>query len=157
MANPLGTNASEFLSAIRVAKVLQSSLASLGLQLTAFQRIYDTFFDEFDEAPARVQELLSTVKYLSDILQESEALLASCNRTFPGQDTFTRKLEECDQFIRKRCTRVPESSEIGSPVRVRKIWHTPSSAFEDQEAQRINDGLQVEMQKLVLFILTLAL
>lgn len=70
---------------------------------------------------------------------------------------FTRKLEECDNFIRKHCTLVPEASEIGSPVRVRKIWHTLRYAFEDQEAKKINDGLQVEMQKLMLFILTLAL
>ena len=91
------------------------------------------------------------------MLNESEALLSRCARAFPSRDTLTRKLKECDSFIRSHRSPVREPGVAGSPIRIRRIWTPLRNAFEDNQAKNINDGLQVEMQKLMLFIVTLAL
>ena len=141
MASPLGFNVGEFIQAIRKSK-----------------QIYDTFYDEFDKAPEQIKLLVSTSKYLHDILSESESLLKQCDRTYPGHSTFIRRLNETDAFIRKHCTLVEtESDGTGSPPGYQRVWHTLKYAFGERRAKKIHDGLMIEMQKFITFILMLAL
>jgi hypothetical protein len=141
MASPLGVNISEFTQAIRKAR-----------------QIYDTFYDEYDRGPEQIKMLVSTSKYLHDILSESESLLTQCDRAYPGHPTFMRRLNETDAFIRRHCTLVElESDETGSPPGYQRIWHTLKFSFSERRGKKIYDGLMIEMQKFITFILMLAL
>jgi hypothetical protein len=145
MAGPLGVNVSEFIQAIQISK-----------------QIFDSFFDPFENAPEQIRLLVSTSEDLHGILTESEELLKSCNRAYPGQKSFNRRLQETDAFIRKYRFLVDTSDDGTTPLartasRSRQIFQTFMHTFEERKARRIHEGLMFEMQKFIQFILVLAL
>lgn len=72
-----------------------TELAGAALKL---KEICNAFFDEYENAPARISELVETCNYLSTVLEEFGALLGD---SYPQETTFKRKLDECYTFITK--------------------------------------------------------
>ena len=122
------------------------------------QEILDVYFDGLADAPDRLKDLICTVKFIHDVLIESIKFLRQCNKTFLGQERFIRKLRECNDFIHRHCTLLPDvvDREPRSPARYRKVWHHPNAHGNDI-AKSVNDGLSVEMEKLITFIFLVAM
>jgi hypothetical protein len=144
-------------SPISATEILQ------GVQI--LKKIIDSFVDPFGNAPEQIRLLVSTSQDLHDVLTESEELLRSCNRAYPGQKNFLRRLEETDAFIKKYSAladpandgTVPLSKTKSKTARPIKIIKTIMHTFEEDKAKKIHDGLQFEMQKLIQFLLLLGL
>lgn len=128
------------------------------------KHVYNTFYGEFDNAPARIQELAETSKYLHDILENVRKIVEWYGVVFPGESSFNKRLEECDTFIDKYSALQPidpaDASAIANgktiPQRFRRVWLTTRYAF-NHNSDRLKDGLLLEMQKLNTFILVYAL
>ncbi|KAK3059551.1 hypothetical protein LTS18_010569, partial [Coniosporium uncinatum] len=139
---------------------IQISVTEILQSLERAKKVYDSFNDEFDSADNRIKELFGTSQLLHGVLAESEELLLRCNRTFPAHESFIKKLRELDRFIDKYSTLRPsEGSGNGSqgnePGRMKRYWQITRFAFDD--AEELKNGLQLEMQQLVTFVLLLAL
>src|SRR5262249_34097998 len=65
------------------------------------KHIYTTFTNEYESAPARVQELVDTCRYLTNVLGDVEAVVGDGGVSRELHGTFERKLKECDGFIAK--------------------------------------------------------
>jgi len=74
------------------------SITELAQAARKLKGICNAFFDEFENAPARISELVETCNYLSTVLEEFGALLGD---SYPQETTFKRKLDECYTFITK--------------------------------------------------------
>jgi hypothetical protein len=74
------------------------SITELARAAQKLKEICNAFFDEFENAPARISELVETCNYLSTVLEEFGALLGD---SYPQETTFKRKLDECYTFITK--------------------------------------------------------
>jgi len=121
--------------------------------------IHENFFDPFNAAPEQIRLLVNTSKDAHDVLQESELLLRQCNRPYPGQDSFNKRLKETQTFIKRYCEwkDIPSDDMNDSPPRVRKTWKTFKYSWEDKKTKQLHNGLMIEMQKFIQFILVLAL
>jgi hypothetical protein len=124
----------------------------LGVQI--LKRIVDSFVDPYGNAPEQIVLLVSTSRDLHSMLTESEDLLRSCNRAYPGQRNFIRRLEETDAFIKRYQVLARETSRRNIPMMaIMTILHS----FEQDRARNIHAALQFEMQKLIQFLLLLGL
>lgn len=74
------------------------SITELARAAQKLKEICNAFFDEFENAPAQISELVETCNYLSTVLEEFGALLGD---SYPQETTFKRKLDECYAFITK--------------------------------------------------------
>lgn len=119
--------------------------------------IYNAFRSEYDNAPARVQELVDTCQYLHDVLGNVKWMFG--NNIYPQEATFSYKLRECEAFI-NRYSHLKQGFEKMHGSRKDKwlkAWETTQYAFEDKNAEKLKAALSLEMQKLVLFIVVFAL
>ena len=129
------------------------------------KQIYDTFRGEYENAPARIRELVDTSSYLVDVLQDVQSLLDQYGDVYPQEANFGRKLDEVGAFIDKYKALKREYGESTAAqsigAKALRTWQqalqTTHYAFDDQRARDIKDGLQLEIQKLLLFILVFAL
>ncbi|MCJ1477787.1 hypothetical protein MMC13_006460 [Lambiella insularis] len=127
--------------------------------------IYNAFRDEYENAPARICELIDTLNYLTAVLQDVQSLLDQYGDVYPQEANFGRKLDEVEAFIGKYKTLKRAYGETAAKksfaVKVRgtwlQAWQTAHYALDDQRARDLKDGLQLEIQKLLLFILVFAL
>ncbi|OCK75628.1 hypothetical protein K432DRAFT_429280 [Lepidopterella palustris CBS 459.81] len=122
-------------------------------------RIYDAFFDNYDNASARIRDLADTVKYLRDILSCFHALFAQYGGVFPAEASFEKCLEECDAFLKKFRMLRPDNAAQGTgnlQQISRWVWQTARFALADDQAQRLEKRMSLEIQKLVPFILLFA-
>ncbi|KAK2755574.1 hypothetical protein FQN54_006514 [Arachnomyces sp. PD_36] len=128
------------------------------------KHVYNTFYGEFDNAPARIQELAETSKYLHDLLENVRKIVEWYGVAFPGESSFSKRLEECDSFISKYSALQPvDTSDAGVSAngktiqhKVRRVWLTTRYAF-NHSSDQLKGGLLLEMQKLNTFILVYAL
>jgi hypothetical protein len=137
------------------------SLTELVQAIAKCKDIYDTFTDEYENAPARIRELVDTVNYLRSVLADLKSLLEYHHDVYLQQQSFARKLDECQRFI-KDYGALAEGylisiGERSFTDRVRRTWErawqTTQYAFDDDRARDLKDSLSLEIQKLVLFIL----
>lgn len=142
MEAPIGVNISEILQGIKRAR-----------------DIYDAFFDPFNAAPEPIRQLVNTAKDIHDILQESELLLRMCNRPFPGQQGFNKRLNETYIFISRYCepSQVQPRNPVGSPVPTPLVWKHLRNSWEDKKVKQLHNALMIETQKFMQFIFVLAL
>ena len=134
------------------------SVSELIAALRAATNVYNAFFDDFQNAPARIRELAETSKYLHDILESFLTLFAHYGGVFPAETTYRRRLAECDAFIGKysQLKLVDSTDErCKLPQKYRRVWQTTKFAFDN--AQRLEHLLSLEIQKLVPYILLFAL
>jgi len=123
------------------------------------------FRDEYESAPARIRELVETSNYLADVLQDIQSLLDQYGDIYPQEANFGRKLDEVDNFIEKYKAlkrdygKLATTQRFGAKARKtwQQAWQTTQYAFEDQRARDLKAGLQLEIEKLLLFILVFAL
>jgi hypothetical protein len=123
--------------------------------------IWDAFTDEFGNAPARVQELVTTCKYLYDVLLDIKSVISD---SYSQEAGFLRTLQETDRFIVKYKHLKQEyldsegSSSFNQRLRDKwlRIWETTKHEFDDK-ARYLRDALSLEIQKLVLFLVLYAL
>ena len=127
--------------------------------------IWDSFADEYENAPAKLKELVDTCKYLHDILHDFSALLGYYDQIYPQEGSFGRKLEECERFIDKYktlkegfITKRPNvtfgAKLLTAPL---QAFQTTRYSFDDQRARDLKDGLSLEIQQLLLFCVVSAL
>jgi hypothetical protein len=129
------------------------------------KNIYNDFHDEYELAPTRIKDLVDTCDYLSRVLQDFAALLEQYGDTYPQANTFDHKIEDCRVFIASyRSLKHKFLSEVESHTfsgRFRQtwtqVWQTKRFSFDDNRAQMLKDGLSLEIQKLLTFILLFAL
>ena len=129
------------------------------------KNIYDTFTDEYESAPARIKELVDTAKYLHDVLQDCQILLEQSGDAYPHEATFDRKLDECEAYIKQyKALKEDHLEAVTRQTFASRLLHTSQRvlqttqfAFDDQRAKDLKDGLQLEIQKLLLYILVVAL
>lgn len=125
------------------------------------KQIYDAFRDEYDRAPARIKEVVDTCNYLHRVLQDCQSLLHVYGEVCPQVDNSSRKLDECDAFIQKYRSLKPGTQHSNavhtSSNNTCNVWQTTRLAFDDQTARDLKDGLQLEIQKLLLFIVVFAM
>jgi hypothetical protein len=129
------------------------------LQSAAYrsQEIYDSYYDSLGSEPVSIRILLNVIKQLHDILTESDAFLRDCNRPYPAPRPFRRILDDSNALIGRNC-RVGEndSDGSGSPTG-RSLFWLRLTAQSEQRARSLCEGLQLELQKFISFILILAL
>jgi hypothetical protein len=131
------------------------SISEIFFGIQILRRIVESFVDPYNKAPEQILLLISTSRDLHSMLTESEDLLRSCNRAYPGQRNFLRRLEETDAFIKRYQILAAETqSKRKKPM---KAIMTVAHSFEDDKARSIHAGLQFEMQKLIQFLLLLGL
>jgi hypothetical protein len=131
------------------------SVSEIFLGVQILKRMIESFVDPFGNAPEQIRLLISTSQDLHNVLTESEDLLKSCNRAYPGQRNFLRRLEETDAFIKRYQVLAKEAlSKRNKSIKVIKTF---MHSFEDEKAKSIHAGLQFEMQKLIQFLLLLGL
>jgi hypothetical protein len=138
------------------------SVSELIQAIAKCKNIYDAFTDEYESAPARIKELVDTCKYLRDILEDFVAILGDA---YPQENHFLRRLEECDAFIQRyrslKQGYLASVAETTITSRIRQqwemVWQTGRFALDGDRARGLRDGLSLEIQKLVLFILVFAL
>ena len=148
------------------------------------KQIWNAFTDEFENAPARVRELVETCDYLSQVLFDFTSLLEQYEETYPQERSFDRKLLECQAFINRYWSLKAgyltelQTHRLGSGSRRTwmQVWYTalPLSlqnntsaknhdrqtaryACDDRRAQELRDGLSLEIQKLLAFTVVFAL
>ena len=134
------------------------SVSELIAALKTVTNVYDAFFDDFQNAPARIRELAETSKYLHDILENFLTLLAHYGGVFPAETTYRRRLAECEAFINKYSELKPvdpTNERCKLPQRYRRVWQTTKFAFDD--VQSLEHRLSLEIQKLVPYIVLFAL
>jgi hypothetical protein len=123
--------------------------------------IYTSFAGEYDSAPARVQELVDTCRYLTNVFGDVTAVDGS---GVPAElhRTFVRKLEECNDFFAKYRTLkreyLAEQQSLTNPERIlgnfQKAFQTGRYAFAGNSAKELRDALELETVKLLLFLMT---
>jgi hypothetical protein len=137
------------------------SLTELIQAIAQCKTIYDTFTDEYENAPARIRELVDTVNYLRSALADLKSILEYHHDVYPQQQSFAHKLDECQRFI-KDYRALSEGylisvRETSFTDRLRRAWETAwqttQYAFDDKRARDLKDALSLEIHKLVLFIL----
>jgi hypothetical protein len=138
------------------------SVTEIAQAIAKCKNIYDTFTDEYESAPARIRDLVDTCRYLRDVL---ENFTSAVNSIYSQEHRFRRKLDECDAFINKykslKVDYLLSAGEATMTDRLRQIWEegwqTGKYAFNGDRARDLKDGLSLEIQKLVLFILVFSL
>jgi hypothetical protein len=141
------------------------SVSELIQAIGACKSLYTAFVDEYESAPAKIKELVDTCKYLQNVLEDVKSLLEYYGDVYPNESSFQRKLDECDDFINKyRSLKQDYLKSVGEATvtaRTRiaweKAWQTGRYPLDDVRARDLKDGLLLEIQKLVLFILVFAL
>jgi hypothetical protein len=123
--------------------------------------IYTAFNSEYESAPARVQELADTCRYLTNVYNDVRAVDGGA---FPQElnQTFGRKLEECNDFLSKyrslKNEYLAEQRSVSITDRMRdqweKAWQTGRYAASGKTAKDLRDALELEINKLLLFIMT---
>jgi hypothetical protein len=136
-------------SALEILKVLRKA-----------KKVYETFADDYDNAPNRIREVTDTVKFLHDILAELHVELERYRADYPGAESFNRKLQECERFIDKYSELRPVSKHgkergDGALKSVKRVWQTTRFAFDD--ASQLKSDLNDEMVKLNTFMFVFAL
>ncbi|KAF2728835.1 hypothetical protein EJ04DRAFT_86396 [Polyplosphaeria fusca] len=63
--------------------------------------VFDAFFDQYDNAPARLRELAQLIQTFREILEQNQETLKRKNTSYPGHDGLKRTLEACERFIKK--------------------------------------------------------
>jgi hypothetical protein len=126
--------------------------------------IYTAFAGEYDSAPQRVQELVDTCTYLTNVFSALAVIDGAGAGGVPQElhRTFARKLEECNSFIKtyhalkKDYLNDARSATLtGRLVGAWKTtWQTGRYAFEGKKAKELRDALDLETGKLLLFVMT---
>jgi hypothetical protein len=123
--------------------------------------IYVSFTGEYESAPARVQELVDTCRYLTNVFGDVTAVDGG---GVPKElhRTFLRKLEECNDFIanyralKEGYLKEQRSATLTDRLRAHweKAWQTGKYAFAGKSAKELRDALEAETVKLLLFLMT---
>ena len=140
------------------------------------KQIWNAFTDEFESAPARIRELVETCDYFSQALFDFTSLLDQYEETYPKERSFDRKLCECQAFIDKYWSLKADYLTKLQTHKWMQVWYTALPlflqsntsaknhdrqtaryAYEDGRAQELRDGLSLEIQKLLAFIVVFAL
>jgi hypothetical protein len=139
------------------------SITELIHTIRAARKVYGSFVDEFGNATARIAELDNTLQFLENTLGDINVIKSYYGIVFTGEENLRRKLLETNAFIDKYVELKPgvASNIDGSGGQhwirrsLRATWQTVCYAF-DTDAEKINAGLQLEMQKLNMWILVKA-
>jgi hypothetical protein len=116
---PLGTQVSELIKAVK-----------------ACRSVLDAFFDQYDNAPARLRELSQLVSTFEDILQQNYDILKRQNTTYPGHEGLKRTLEECTAFLRTYKSLCDKKSHGA-----RKFVFTATYALDQNHVARLDRQL----------------
>ncbi len=127
--------------------------------------IYTAFADEYESAPARVQELVDTCRYLTNVFADLTAIGDGGGGGGVPEElhrTFVRKLEECNAFIKtyhalkREYLHQHRSASITGRLldHWRTTWQTGRYAFDGRRAKELRDALDLETGKLLLFVMT---
>lgn len=135
------------------------SVSELVLAINKCRDIVSAFTDEFASAPARVQELVETVKYLRTVLQYLEDIHGDI---YPHKSAFLDRLRECEKFIKKYKSLQQRSSKSGSETsladKLRRPLDTAWFGLEgEKRAVALNNALSLQIQNLVVFFVVLGL
>lgn len=119
--------------------------------------IYDAFAGEYDNAPARIQDLVDTCRYLHDVLGNIQWMFGDHN--YPQESAFVSRLAECEDFIHHYQHLKKDFQKAHGTRKDRWLaaWETTKYAFDHDRAEKLKHALSLEMQKLMLFILVFAL
>ncbi|KAF2468447.1 uncharacterized protein BDR25DRAFT_344192 [Lindgomyces ingoldianus] len=129
------------------------------------KQIWNAFTDEFENAPTRVRELIETCDYLSKVLCDFTSLLEEYEEAYPQEESFDRKLLECQAFIDRYWSLKGDYLTelqthrlgLGSRRTWKQVWQTTRYAYDNKRAQELKDGLCLEIQKLLAFTVVFAL
>lgn len=136
--------------------------------VTAIQKcrdIYNAFKHQYENAPAKIKELVDTCGYLGDVLEDLKQLFEYHRDIYPQHNSFSHKLAECQSFIdsygplKENYLRSIGQVTFTSKIRDgwETAWKTGRFAFEGDKVRDLKDGISLEIQKLVLFILVFSL
>jgi hypothetical protein len=129
------------------------------------KQIYNDFHDEYEHAPIRIKDLVDTCDYLFRVLQDFAALLEQYGDTYRQENTFDHKIEECRVFtttywsLKRNFLSELDNHAFSGKFRQTwtQVWQSKRFLFGDKRAQVLKDGLTLEVQKLLTFILLFAL
>lgn len=132
------------------------SVSELIQGIIAARNIYQVFFDEDSGAVARIAEIEATLTFLENILKQVQAIVVHYRLAFPSEVALKRKLHESEKFLKDYCELTPQSladpSSRNVLRRVRRLGQTAHFAAFERDADRLNAGFSIEMQKLMAWI-----
>lgn len=121
--------------------------------VTAFKQgkqIWDSFYDDFENAPKRIRELLEIATSVRDSVVQWDELVKGWGQELPGLESIKKKLDEADEFVKKYSELVPEQPgvfSVDARHRAKRFFKTWRHAF-DERARHIKEGLQLLLQML---------
>lgn len=110
--------------------------------------LYSSFADDFESSPQQIRDLLHTSQQLRDTIEKYVALFARWGQQLPGVESIVSKLEEADAFVKKYSVLVPQHGS-GGVNRAKRIWATSRHAFDHSKAEKITEGLQLQLTMLL--------
>lgn len=78
------------------------SVSDLIVAVIQLKRVYDSFFDKYENAQSRVSELAEAIRLFQVNLIDLNYILERSGRYYPGQDAF-RQTRRVSNFHRKLC------------------------------------------------------
>lgn len=114
------------------------------------KQLYDSFYDEFENSPKQIQELLQISKDVRDTVLRYEEVVSRWGQRLPGIEAIKAKLDEADKIVEKNSVLITEPgvSSNGVQYKFHRVWKTARLGF-DERVSRITDGLQLQLGMLV--------
>jgi phosphoglycolate phosphatase-like HAD superfamily hydrolase len=118
---------------------------------------YEPYEQDVDTAPEPIRLLINTSKDLLDLLKEAEELFKRNNRPYPAQTVLIRRLDETEVFIRRYHGVRTQARESEGESWNSSVWTTAIGLFDKTRAKRYHETMMMECQKLIQFLLVVAL
>lgn len=110
------------------------------------KQLYDSFYDDFENAPKQVLELLEISKDVRDTVLRYEEVVSRWGQRLPGIEAIKSKLDEADKIVEKNSVLVEDQTEVQK--RLKRVWKTARFGF-DERADKVKNGLQLLLGMLV--------
>lgn len=114
------------------------------------KQLYDSFYDDFQNSPKQVQELLEVAKDVRDTVLRYEDVLSRWGQRLPGIEAIKSKLDEADNLVKRNSELIeqPGVAANGVQYRMKRVWKTARLGF-DERIKKVTDGLQLQLGMLV--------
>ena len=114
--------------------------------------VYDSFFDDHDNAQSRVRELADAIDLFTINLINHKWILERSGRHYPGHAAFHRTLKECEDFIESYSILLNQKTNW-----TLHAWKKTRWAFEYEHIDKLRQQLTLHVQAMGGFTLNLLL
>lgn len=112
----------------------------------ACKKIFDAFFDEYRNAPARLRELGQLVATYYRLLEDNERILKNNQAPFPGHEGLKATLEEWTAFLGKYTS----VNDPGSN-KAKKVYYTGRWGLDGEKVEELDHQLMRHAMPMLLW------